>query len=304
MKKICILLFIVSSIVSFGQMGINTASPDASAYLHVQSTDRGFLMTRVSLQGATDLTTIANPAEGLIVFNLADDDNGTPADVSDDVFANNVYYFSEGKWSLLLDGPRLAQLLSDMPLPKVLLLANMIASPTPPPSTDIGVNGTTYLSNDLGTNIRIFKFDNPLRNVDNAFDLATNSFKAPQDGYYYIIMNVLLRPNSPMNLPANNLKLGISDPFTGTFPTSGLTASIFNDASLTANPSTGANVPAYMNFTKIIYLQKDQKIVPLTQGITPGTIAGTYSLIVEAINYNRHLTNSLTIILLPNDTFF
>jgi microcystin-dependent protein len=68
-----ILIFIVSffliNLNSFAQTGIGTTTPDASAKLDVSATNKGFLPPRVTLNSATDNTTIANPAEGLLVYN-------------------------------------------------------------------------------------------------------------------------------------------------------------------------------------------------------------------------------------------
>jgi hypothetical protein len=66
-------LLIVSLIVSsqiFAQTGIGTTTPNASAKLDVYATNKGFLPPRVTLTSATDATTIASPAEGLLVYNL------------------------------------------------------------------------------------------------------------------------------------------------------------------------------------------------------------------------------------------
>jgi hypothetical protein len=53
-----------------GQIGIGTSSPDASAALEVASTNKGMLIPRVALTGSTDQTTIASPANGLMVYNM------------------------------------------------------------------------------------------------------------------------------------------------------------------------------------------------------------------------------------------
>ena len=66
-------LFIVSLIFSsqiFAQTGIGTTTPNASAKLDVYATNKGFLPPRVTLTSSTDATTIASPAEGLLVYNL------------------------------------------------------------------------------------------------------------------------------------------------------------------------------------------------------------------------------------------
>jgi uncharacterized protein YdeI (BOF family) len=63
------LLFLIS-LSTFAQTGIGTTTPNASAKLDVYSTNKGFLPPRVTLTSVSDATTIASPAEGLLVYNL------------------------------------------------------------------------------------------------------------------------------------------------------------------------------------------------------------------------------------------
>lgn len=77
-----------------GNIGIGTSSPDVSAALEVDATNKGFLPPRVSLTGVSDNTTIPNPATGLLVFNT-----GTVLD-------QNAYYYNSKTpatpvWTLL-----------------------------------------------------------------------------------------------------------------------------------------------------------------------------------------------------------
>ncbi|MCE6987822.1 complement C1q domain-containing protein [Dyadobacter sp. CY323] len=71
MKKLVLLL----TLTAFQQglfaqgVGINTTSPDPSAALDIQSTNKGILIPKVELKDLTDKTTIANPANALMVFN-------------------------------------------------------------------------------------------------------------------------------------------------------------------------------------------------------------------------------------------
>ena len=69
MQKISIfllLLFVSASINA--QVGIGTNSPNASASLDVTSSSKGFLPPRVALTSSTDVSTIASPATGLLVY--------------------------------------------------------------------------------------------------------------------------------------------------------------------------------------------------------------------------------------------
>ncbi|MGV1012661.1 MAG: hypothetical protein ACOYBS_09445 [Flavobacterium sp.] len=70
MKKTIIALTILFTFQMLAQTGIGTTTPDASAKLDVYATNKGFLPPRVTLTSTTDATTIASPAEGLLVYNV------------------------------------------------------------------------------------------------------------------------------------------------------------------------------------------------------------------------------------------
>ena len=65
-----LLVYILITQSGFSQTGIGTTTPNASAKLDVFSNNKGFLPPRVTLTSVTDATTIASPAEGLLVYNL------------------------------------------------------------------------------------------------------------------------------------------------------------------------------------------------------------------------------------------
>nr|WP_314866985.1 hypothetical protein [uncultured Flavobacterium sp.] len=70
MKKLQLFFYLIFSFQMIAQTGIGTTTPNASAKLDVYATNKGFLPPRVTLTSATDATTIASPAEGLLVYNL------------------------------------------------------------------------------------------------------------------------------------------------------------------------------------------------------------------------------------------
>ena len=75
------------------QVGINIANPDSSTALDINSSDKGFLMTKVALTGSDDLTTITpSPTTGLIVYNTATA-GGAGVDV-----VPGFYYFDGTSW--------------------------------------------------------------------------------------------------------------------------------------------------------------------------------------------------------------
>lgn len=62
-KLLCLVVFI--SIGTYAQTGIGTITPDASAVLEVNSTDKGFLPPRMT---EVQMEAIVDPAEGLVVY--------------------------------------------------------------------------------------------------------------------------------------------------------------------------------------------------------------------------------------------
>jgi hypothetical protein len=81
-------LFLTSQM--FAQTGIGTTTPHASAKLDVTSTNKGFLPPRVSIDSAKDVTSIVNPAEGLLVYNT-----GTVG------LQAGYYYWNGGSWATI-----------------------------------------------------------------------------------------------------------------------------------------------------------------------------------------------------------
>jgi hypothetical protein len=69
-RKFLLIVLVLFSVQVFAQTGIGTTTPNASAKLDVFSTNKGFLPPRVTLTSVSDGTTIASPAEGLLVYNL------------------------------------------------------------------------------------------------------------------------------------------------------------------------------------------------------------------------------------------
>lgn len=61
------------------KIGNNASSIDPSAVLELEKTNQGLLIPRIALTGATDNTTIENPANSLLIYNTAN--NGSGGDV-------------------------------------------------------------------------------------------------------------------------------------------------------------------------------------------------------------------------------
>lgn len=103
MKKIkhlavlALISFIGAPSANAQNVGIGTATPDASALLELNATNKGLLIPKVALTGLSDAVTIAAPATGLLVYNT---NAAVPGGVG--------FYYNSGKgsaiWVKLLSG--------------------------------------------------------------------------------------------------------------------------------------------------------------------------------------------------------
>lgn len=87
------LIFVFLGVKVTAQTGIGTPTPHSSAKLEVAATNKGFLPPRVTLTSATDASTIATPAEGLLVYNLGS--VGLQA---------GYYYWNGANWATIATG--------------------------------------------------------------------------------------------------------------------------------------------------------------------------------------------------------
>lgn len=90
-KLLLFLVLFLSTHFAYAQVGIGISNPDPSSMLQVSSNNKGMLLPSIALKSSTDQVTIANPAEGLIVWN-----NG-----SGSLAEAGFYYWSKAKWNML-----------------------------------------------------------------------------------------------------------------------------------------------------------------------------------------------------------
>ncbi len=70
MKKIVFQLTIILSVLTcWGQVGINTTTPNSSSILDIEANDKGVLIPRVNIPALNAAAPVATPATGLLVFN-------------------------------------------------------------------------------------------------------------------------------------------------------------------------------------------------------------------------------------------
>jgi hypothetical protein len=90
-KNRYIVVLLMSCYLLTAQTGIGTTTPDASAKLEVSASNKGFLPPRVTLTSASDTTTIASPATGLLVYNVGS--SGLQA---------GYYYWNGTSWATIV----------------------------------------------------------------------------------------------------------------------------------------------------------------------------------------------------------
>lgn len=91
-KQVFSLLLLLIPFTSFSQVGVGTNYVHPSAKFQIESNDKGFLQPRIALDSTKDITTIANPVAGLMVYNTATAGSGTTA------ITPGVHYFDGIKW--------------------------------------------------------------------------------------------------------------------------------------------------------------------------------------------------------------
>ena len=89
-RLLYLLLLLLAPMISIGQVGINTANPDPSAMLEIESPDKGFLMPRLTTANRTAMANV----QGMMVY---------------DSDLNQFFYNDGGQWVLFLTGASATQ---------------------------------------------------------------------------------------------------------------------------------------------------------------------------------------------------
>ncbi|WP_372474421.1 hypothetical protein AB4865_03795 [Capnocytophaga sp. ARDL2] len=96
-KSLLVIVFIMTTLGTYAQVGIGTLNPNQSAILDVVAYNKGILIPRVTLQDTTDITTVQTASNGtyansLLVFNTTNNENISPG----------YYYWYEDKWHKII----------------------------------------------------------------------------------------------------------------------------------------------------------------------------------------------------------
>lgn len=272
MKKLFLLLFFNVQYLLTAQVGIGTNTPNESSILDINvdslpnNNKKGLLIPRVELAGTRDVSTIPNPANGLLVYNTVD------AGVNpNNVLADNFYKYNltNTQWELLYN----QRAFTSLGATSVGMALGFLPSG----------NNRTYLGPNLGANIRLIMFDDiRLQGELASFNNVTKEFTANVTGYFNFQVNLAFR--GPFN---GGARLGVSKPYTGARPTLGLN-SLFGLMTQQQFNADG-NTPVTLSVNGILFMNKGEKVIFLTRYVTPTT----NTLNVEDLRYDRTFLNSV-----------
>lgn len=261
------------------QVGVGTSTPNPSSILDVNVNNlpangkKGLLLPQVALTGTNDVTTIPNPANGLLVYNTA-----TTGTSPTNVVKDNLYKFlaSSNSWVLLLDQNALNTL--SVPAIGAVLGFNKTG------------NDTTYLGPDQGSSIRQILFDNVrLQNTSIcSYNLGTKEFVANKKGYYNFQINLVVK--GPFS---GDARIGVSRPYTGS-PAIGTNAFVAFLSQNNYNVVSG--FPMTLSVSGLLLMNAGEKVVFMTRFISPTS----NTLDVESINYDRTLVSSVNVTYFSN----
>lgn len=91
--KITLSFLLLCSMLSYAQVGIGTTTPNANSLLDIESTNKGLLIPRVALTGATSTAPLTAHVAGMTVYNTATVGNLIPG-----------FYYNNGTQWVGLDG--------------------------------------------------------------------------------------------------------------------------------------------------------------------------------------------------------
>lgn len=152
------LLFYVAMLLGItvqAQVGINTATPHPSALLDLNSLNKGLLLPRVALTSTTDITTVPNPAKGLMVYATQDSGTGITA-----IQRDTLYKFDGTIWKALTTREKFIS----NEIPRI-----------------VAVGRKTTVEGCVGITTAPFNLN---QRSNTALITTTGGFTAPQPGYY------------------------------------------------------------------------------------------------------------------------
>ena len=190
MKTIFITITLIGFIqLGISQVGIGTETPDASSILHVQSTETGILIPRMTT-AQRDL--ISNPANGLMIYNTDSDE-----------FQFNSNSFVTPIWGALDNAPASTS-----------TIGQSVKYSNTDITTDVNIAAglTAPVVGSLIWN------DNTALYTANT---TTNEITIGETGRYKILVNIPLITGGPADRLSPEIRIAINGTATGTYSSTG-----------------------------------------------------------------------------------
>lgn len=258
--RLCLYLLIplISPIHYAQKVGINTSTPDGSALLDINASIRkgGLKIPSIALQSTADVTTIPNPAVGLLVFNTQTTTNG-----NNDVTSNYLYYYTGTEWKKITSRTDFKN--NNPELPYIVAFGKK--------DNRTVCNSTVSVSG----NFELTTVSNP------ALISPTGQLTAPQNGYYYfsVLNSFRIGANASQDfnespyIGADNLTIHTSR-FRG------------NGSSVSIQFSTS---------TGVVYLDKDQQTSPFYWNLGTGNACVTVPIGSVIPDDQKYVGNQLVV---------
>lgn len=138
------LLFILAASNIFSQVGIGTASPNPSAALELAGANKGLILPHAALISKIDITTIPNPAAGLVIYNTSNSTSSIADNIK--VYADIPYVFNGIQWQDMMDDVKINTFIT---LPEVFAKGRKTTTGT----SCINLNGAPFALNSQDANI-------------------------------------------------------------------------------------------------------------------------------------------------------
>ena len=258
MKKLLLNLFLLASTTPLlAQVAIGNDSPQSSAILDVDvsqltsNAKKGMLYPKIQLLSNTDVLTVPTPAEGLVVYNLANAGTGTTQ-----VYANMLYFWNGTKWNEITT----MDVVREQLLPQVFLLQSGAEQTFVASTINAGTaQQVTYDTADIRLN------------TGNRVTLNNNEFNVNTTGKYEISGSINFNPNMINTSTANvtNLEFIFQVQSSGSMAWNDVAKSI-----ITWGYGTGVNNRTSLIAPVVVSLNQDDKLrfmIQKTKGNNIGT---------------------------------
>lgn len=142
-KQLSFIFLLAASFMS-SQVGIGIANPHPSAALELAGSNKGLILPHAALVSKTDITTIPDPAAGLVIYNTNNSEVSIPDNIK--VYADIPYVFNGIQWQDMMDDVKINTFIT---LPEVFAKGRKTTTGT----SCINLNGASFALNSKDANI-------------------------------------------------------------------------------------------------------------------------------------------------------